>query len=551
MKAGFRVSTYGAIAIALTAMGNLVSASASGATLWVGNLGVDNASCRSQQSPCRSISQAIENAADGDTIEVGPGHYGNVSGTSTYGGLGDEHPQIMSNGGCVVCITKAVRIYSVGGAAVTVIEGIPGTAYTTNVQILHDGVVFGAPGMGFTLTGGNTIGLLIDQNDPDNGGGSPGLLLQRNITVAGNVDLGDQNGFTFNGLRFTDRPCPVPQCAAIAQILFADNEASGNAGAGFSVTVGEFFGGPITLQGNLARGAGTGFAALAGCREEDCLGGSAGIVTMTGNVAIHNGVGFVANGSGMTANTATGNSQAGFMVIPAGGPFTKNSAIGNAGPGAIVQFSTGPSDSQPGVFQPFSGNNFYGNDRNRMMLSLTIGSFGGPGGGPPGYNPGASAHCGVLNVGALAFFWLQQGNTPAPMNLPATGNFWGSATGPASTGAGDAVGGACDQNAGATVGKPFATAAFATTSWPPATVEVLQNVQVLYCSPGVNKYAVGPPNNDVSSNVSPNANGSPSLCAVPFSEPATWYIKTTTDGGATWHWIQTLGALGLGSPNPY
>ena len=130
-------------------MGNLVSASASGATLWVGNLGVDNASCRSQQSPCRSISQAIENAADGDTIKVGPGHYGNVSGTSTYGGLGDEHPQIISNGGCVVCVTKAVRIYSVGGAAVTVIEGIPGTAYSTNVQVLHDGVVFGAPGVGF------------------------------------------------------------------------------------------------------------------------------------------------------------------------------------------------------------------------------------------------------------------------------------------------------------------------------------------------------------------------------------------------------------------
>ncbi len=522
---------------------------ASAGTWQVATDGLDGAACGSSQNPCRSISQAIENAADGDTIEVGPGHYGNISGNSTYGGLGDEHPQILSNGGCVVCITKAVRIYSVGGAVVTVIEGIPGTAFSANVQILHDGVVFGAPGGGFTLAGGNTFGLLIDQNDPQDGGGSPGLLLQRNITVAGNVDLGDQYGFAFNGLAWTDEPCPVPQCRAIAQILFADNEASSNAGAGFNVRVGEFFGGPITLQGNLARGAGTGFAALAGCREQDCLGGSAGSVTMTGDVAIHSGVGFVANGAGMTANTAIGNSQAGFMVIPAGGPFTQNSAIGNAGPGAIVQFSTGPFDSQPGIFQPLSGNNFYGNDRNRTMLSLTIGSFGGPSGGPPGYNPGASAHCGVLNVGALAFFWLQQGNTPAPVNLPAAGNFWGSATGPASAGAGDAVGGACDQNGGATVGKPFATSAFATASWPPATVDVLQNVQVLYCSPGSNKYAVGPPNEEVSSNVSPNANGSPSLCAVPLSEPATWYIKTTIDGGATWHWIDTLGALGLGRPN--
>ena len=366
---------------------------------------------------------------------------------------------------------------------------------------------------GFTLTGGNTIGLFIDQNDLTTAEAAQGSYYSATSRWREMWTWETTNGFVFNGLSFTDRPCPVPQCAAIAQILFADNEASGNAGAGFSVTVGGFFGGSVTLQGNLARGAGTGFAALSGCREEDCLAGSAGNVTMTGNVAIHNGVGFVANGSGMTANTATGNSQAGFMVIPEGGPFTKNSAIGNAGPGAIVQFSTGPFDSQPGVFQPFSGNNFYGNDRNRMMLSLTLGSFGGTGGGPPGYNPGASAHCGVLNVGALAFFWLQQGNTPIPINLPAAGNFWGSAAGPASTGAGDAVGGACDQNAGATVGKPFATAAFAITSWPPATVEVLPNVQVLYCERGSSTYAVGEPNNSVSSNVSPNANGSPGLCA--------------------------------------
>jgi hypothetical protein len=540
MKTAFRVSVRHVIVIVWAAMGSWVSASASGATSWVANLGVDSASCGSQHSPCRSISQAIENAADGDTINVGPGHYGNVSGSSTYGGPGDEHAQATANGGCVVCITKAVRIYSVAGATVTVIEGIPGTAYSANVQIMHDGVVFGAPGMGFTLAGGNSVGLLIDQNDPQ------GLLLQRNITVAGNVDLGDQNGYVFNGMDFTDRPCPAPECAALSQILFADNEASGNSGTGFSVTLGDFLGGPITLQGNLAHGAGTGFAALAGCRDESCLDGSANSVTMTGNVAIHNVVGFVANGSPMTGNTATGNSQAGFLVIPEGGPFTKNSAIGNGGPGLIVEFSTGPFDSQPQVFQPFSGNNFFGNDRNRPMLFLTVGSFGGAVGGPLGVNPGASAHCGVLNVGALAFLWSHQPPSPAP--LPAAANFWGSAAGPASSGAGDAVGGACDQNAGATVGKPFATAAFATTTWPPASVEVLPNVQVLYCSPGSSKYAVGPPNTEISSNVSPNPNGSPSLCAVPFSEPPTWYIKTTTDGGATWHWSQTLGSLGLGNP---
>jgi hypothetical protein len=52
--------------------------------------------------------------------------------------------------------------------------------------------------------------------------------------------------------------------------------------------------------------------------------------------------------------------------------------------------------------------------------------------------------------------------------------------------------------------------------------------------------------NDVSSNVSPNASGSPSLCAVPFSEPATWYIKTTTDGGCDMAWDPDLGGAGIG-----
>jgi len=81
-----------------------------------------------------------------------------------------------------------------------------------------------------------------------------------------------------------------------------------------------------------------------------------------------------------------------------------------------------------------------------------------------------------------------------------------------------------------------------------AQIQALPEVlpEVLNCTPNSNVYKVVKPSNSVSSNVSPNLSGLPSICALPSTEPATWYIKTTTDGGGTWHWADTLGSLGLG-----
>jgi hypothetical protein len=531
--------------IVLVAMLFIAKVSA-GATWWVANNGTDSSTCgASSTTPCRTLSQGIQNATDGDTINVGPGLYGNVSGTGNFTGPGDEHAQVTEVGGCVVCVTRAVRIVSVSGAAATVIAGAPGTPYNTNVQILHDGVTFGAPGGGFTLTGGNANGLTIDQN---NSASIPGqlLLLQRNISIVGNVDRGDGTGFAFTGQDFTDRPCPEPECQAVAQILFADNEANGS-GTGFAVTVNQFFGGPITFQGNFAHGGGIGFYVDPGLQNEDGIGFSAGTVALSNNVANNSGVGFSAFTPGpMVGNTAIGNAQAGFIVVPNGSPFSGNSALGNGGPGVIVQYSTNGDDTQPtNAFQIFSQNNFYGNDRNRPMIPIGTGAFS-PNLytlGPPG------AHCGVVNLGALAVITGFQPAPPFPVTLPASGNYWGSSSGPSASGGGDAAGGACDLNGGTTLAKPFASAQLAITTWPPATVQLLPTVDVLYCTQGSSKYAMGAPNNDVSSAVSPNASGSPSLCAVPRPEPSTWYIKTTTDGGKTWHWIYTLDQLGLGN-NP-
>lgn len=429
---------------------------AAAAVLWVTNDGADSSSCGSQTTPCRSISQGIENASDGDTIEVGAGHYGNVSGNVNYTGPGDEHPR--TDAGCIVCITKGLSIFSLHGAAVTVIDSLPSTPFGTTVMILSDGVHFGQSGGGFTLTGGNGNGVLIDQNPADYAGPF-GIVLKRNITVAGNVDVGDGNGFVFNGWEFEDNHCPVPSCVSTAQITFSDNEAINN-GAAFSVTV-NTYNPPIILQSNLARGAGTGFLVATGSQDEDGEQLGAENVAMLGNVALRNGIGFDLPLIGRTENnTAAGNSQIGFRVIPTG-TFRGNSALGNSGPGMIVNFSAynftnnGPPTNN---YSSFTQNNFYGNDRNRPALYIATGPWPAP-------DPGPSADCGVLNVGDVMAAAMPGSALPT-MTLQAGGNFWGSSQGPAPTGAGDAVGGACDQNGGVTIAKPFVTTAFPITSLP-------------------------------------------------------------------------------------
>ena len=78
-----------------------------------------------------------------------------------------------------------------------------------------------------------------------------------------------------------------------------------------------------------------------------------------------------------------------------------------------------------------------------------------------------------------------------------------------------------------------------------ATIQILP--EVLSCFPDNESfYKAVKPSNSVSSNVSPNISGKPSICAIPSSKPASWYIKTSWDGGVTWQWVETLGSLGLG-----
>jgi hypothetical protein len=319
-------------------------------------------------------------------------------------------------------------------------------------------VNFGAPGRGFTITGGTTYGVALDQ---DTSAFSIGLIMKKNVSIGGNVDLGDATGFAFLGLSLTDSHCPDPSCVNTASITFSENESVANPDSGFNLTQGLFYGGPILVENNYARGAGVGFKVPAGTQQMIGTASSSTLVRLTANVAEHNGLGFYALYPGsMTYNTAASNAQAGFEVVASPIAFQGNTAVGNSGPGAIVQFFDNGSQPPTAVgFQSFTQNNFYGNDRHRPALTISVGQLP-----QVSYNPGASAHCGVLNLGILAQGFEDVANPPIPAPLTANGNFWGSTHGPSATGAADAVGGKCDQRGGKTTATSFKSTGFVITT---------------------------------------------------------------------------------------
>ena len=443
-----------------------------GASLAVTNYGTDSSSCGSTTSPCRSISQAIENAASGDTIWVGAGHYGDLSGDGNFDATGSEHATTFSSitgyQACVVCITKAVKIYSYNGAAVTTIQVGPNAISPTTVYIGANNVIFGEAGHGFTITGGNVNGVVVDS------------LTDGGATVSGNTDINDGTGFTavgqfpMSGTECFTPPGFPPSCPpTVGNIVLSGNQAIGN-GTGFAIqTYGTNQRGgnmQFILQDNLALRAGTGFTVQQGlygeCDDCDDAPVNAQSATILSNVAADSGLGFYLFGTGKVAyNLATNNSTAGFIILNVA-TFLGNSAIGNAGPGAIVEFLTpDPLVGGPQLPAPvnISQNNFFSNDRSRPPLSL--GYFYA--GTPSPFNPGPSAHCGVLNVGEVA---PADQAVVEPPSLPvittpvlAANNYWGSAQGPQPNGPGDAAGGACDQDGGATTVKPFATGPTAIT----------------------------------------------------------------------------------------
>jgi len=126
------------------------ASSAAAETVHVANSGSDGPACGAQAGPCRTISQAIANAQNGDVISVGPGVYGDVDGDGEFASPGDE-PASFDGCNCVVRVDKSVRIVSQQGAGATVLRGALAGLFA--VAIDAPGVAFGKKKEGFSVIG--------------------------------------------------------------------------------------------------------------------------------------------------------------------------------------------------------------------------------------------------------------------------------------------------------------------------------------------------------------------------------------------------------------
>ena len=389
-------------------------------TWWVTNQGLDSPSCGARAKPCRSISAAIEKAADGDSIVVGAGLYGDLNGDGKFTAPGEEKLGMSLEGhSCIVCISKSIKLSSLHGAERTIIDaGNSGRADPNSVPRVDDvvnisftgGVTLGNIDGGFTITGGGGNGVHVeptaDAKIIDN-------IARGNVAVGFRVDVAD----------ISAPPFPVP----VTKYTLQGNVAIGNR-IGFSVNHDETRDIPelVSLTGNNASGnADTGYSLPA-----------VGIqLQMIGNFANNNGTGiFVAgNDFEIRNNSVFGNAGPGILINGVIGglrlAITGNSIIGNRGAGVFILIG----DTSDYI----SRNNIYGN-------------FGAV--QPPiGLSLPSTLNCGIVNAG-----FPGQGPSSA---IDATDNYWGSPNGPGPDPA-DNAGKACDFNGGTTVVKPFATALF-------------------------------------------------------------------------------------------
>ncbi|MDP1665665.1 MAG: right-handed parallel beta-helix repeat-containing protein [Methylobacter sp.] len=251
-------------------------------TLYVANNGMDSNTCGDRDNPCRSVSQAIAHAKTGNTIEVGPGRYGDLNKNGTFGEPGEEPAQ----GYGMINVDKPVTLISSDDSFMTVLDA-DGTSLSA-VSITANDVVFGQPKHGFLIVGAKANGL--------------STATVSNITVAGNTALANgQGGLVING----------------SANLLQDNFASGNLAAGIAV-----FGSENEVRNNTASSNGSQGFVIVGTKH-----------VIRDNVASNNITGFGIQGTEikLLQNTALGNKSFGISIDTqgAGGTISNNNIYGN------------------------------------------------------------------------------------------------------------------------------------------------------------------------------------------------------------------------------
>lgn len=266
------------------ALVGLAAGASSAKTLIVAGSGTDGGACGAASAPCRSISQAIANAVDGDTISVGPGYYGDLDRDGTWDEPGEELGDANPSCDCVVEVDKRVTLISRDGAASTVIDG-NGSAQVA-IGVSAAGVTIGRAGHGFTLRGATERALSSLADD---------------LRVGGNVAQANAGtGFYSVGQR----------------AVFTGNRAEENGGDGI-----DLFGADSTSSSDLAQGnLGNGFSV----QETH--------VQLRKDIAANNLVGFfIVEGIQhlLTHCAALGNRQAGIQTLTPGVELSSLSIVGN------------------------------------------------------------------------------------------------------------------------------------------------------------------------------------------------------------------------------
>ena len=140
--------------IAPVCLAEISSATSVPRTLRVSPNGEDSQTCGDSLSQaCRSISQAVANALDGDRILVAPGRYGDLNRNGLLGEEGEEFGLDACR--CMIYVDKRIQLVSERGADGTRIEGInerDGFGIS-GIGIAASRIRFGGRGNGFTVVG--------------------------------------------------------------------------------------------------------------------------------------------------------------------------------------------------------------------------------------------------------------------------------------------------------------------------------------------------------------------------------------------------------------